>query len=149
MKATGYGQYRTNTKNLLVHRMAWELYVGPIPAGHHLHHTCENRLCFNPDHLSLLAPGDHLRLHRAVIACPKCGSTRPRRQTFRNGKLNGTRCLDCHGTGQPTAKARNVCKNGLHEMLGGNVIWSPRGRLCRACRNAASLRAYYRRRNGQ
>ena len=31
MKATGYGQYRTNTKNLLVHRMAWELYVGLNP----------------------------------------------------------------------------------------------------------------------
>src|SRR5262245_24463612 len=94
--ATGYGQYRTVDDNLLVHRMAWELYVGPIPQGHQLHHSCENRLCFNPAHLSLLTPGDHMRVHRAVTACPKCGSTRPRIQNWRNGRPNGTKCRDCH-----------------------------------------------------
>ena len=96
MKATGYGQYRTDNDNLYVHRMAWELYVGPIPEGHHVHHACENRLCFNPQHLALLPPAMHIRHHRAITGpCPKCGSTRPRVQGYRNGKPNGTKCPDC------------------------------------------------------
>lgn len=96
MLSTGYGQYRTNEANLLVHRMAWETLVGPIPDGHHVHHACENRLCFNPEHLALLPPILHVRHHHAITGpCPKCGSTRPRLQEYRAGKPNGTRCRDC------------------------------------------------------
>jgi len=95
----GYGQYRNDERNMLIHRVAYELYVGPIPEGHTLHHTCENRLCFNPTHMSVLTRGDHVRIHRAVTVCPKCGSTRPRKQLYRNGKPNGTKCVDCWGAG--------------------------------------------------
>lgn len=61
--ADGAGRYRTRTGNLLVHRMAYELYVGPIPEGEMIHHECEVRLCFNPDHLRPMTRAAHLRLH--------------------------------------------------------------------------------------
>jgi len=45
------------------HRFAYETLVGPIPEGHHLHHTCEHRGCVNPEHLEPLTPADHAAAH--------------------------------------------------------------------------------------
>lgn len=36
---------------LMAHRIAFELYVGPIPEGLVIDHLCRNRGCVNPDHL--------------------------------------------------------------------------------------------------
>jgi hypothetical protein len=62
-KTLGYGQYRTNEKNLYVHRVAYELYVGPIPDEHEVHHRCENRACFNPAHLEAMDRIEHRHHH--------------------------------------------------------------------------------------
>lgn len=90
MLDTGYGQYRTDTANLYVHRVAYELYVGPIPDEHHVHHRCHNRRCFNPEHLEPIEASEHPREH-ASPTCLCCGSDdwyyRP----------NGwRRCRPCH-----------------------------------------------------
>lgn len=62
IRATGYGQYRTETHNLLAHRVAYELFVGPIPEGHEIHHVCNNRLCVEPRHLVALTKHEHWRI---------------------------------------------------------------------------------------
>ena len=38
----------TTTK---AYRIAYELFVGPIPAGYEIDHKCRNKWCVNPDHL--------------------------------------------------------------------------------------------------
>lgn len=48
---TGYGHFRRDKKDEYAHRAAYELRVGPIPAGTQLGHICENKSCCNPNHL--------------------------------------------------------------------------------------------------
>jgi HNH endonuclease len=49
----GYGGFRhpEHARMTFAHRVAYELEVGPIPAGLELDHLCCNRLCVRPGHL--------------------------------------------------------------------------------------------------
>lgn len=50
----GYGRIGEGTKVLYAHRVAYELAVGPIPAGLVIDHLCRTRNCVNPDHLEVV-----------------------------------------------------------------------------------------------
>lgn len=47
----GYGQFKWGPMPRLTHRVAYEVLVGPIPAGLQLDHLCRNPACCNPAHL--------------------------------------------------------------------------------------------------
>lgn len=47
----GYGTLGTMGQGTLVHRLAYELWVGPIPDGMKILHRCDNPPCMNPEHL--------------------------------------------------------------------------------------------------
>lgn len=82
--AGGYGQYsvRLETgerKNLYAHRVAYEMFVGPIPDGLVLDHLCRNRRCCRPDHLEPVTSAENTRRapDRAGV---KLGKRKPREQ---------------------------------------------------------------------
>lgn len=48
---TGYGKAHHMGKHISAHRLSHVLFIGPIPDGAHVLHSCDVRCCVNPDHL--------------------------------------------------------------------------------------------------
>jgi hypothetical protein len=70
----GYGSLTRNGRTQGAHRFSYELFVGPIPDDHDLHHECGNRACVNPWHMKP-------KLHRDNLLGDK--NTLPGRQVLR------------------------------------------------------------------
>jgi len=56
----GYGLVKRQGKRIFAHRLAWEYENGPIPAGLHCLHRCDNPPCCNPAHLLLGTHADNM-----------------------------------------------------------------------------------------
>lgn len=52
-RSVGYGIMSVKGRAKFVHQLAYELHKGKIPKGSVVRHTCDNRLCCEPKHLTL------------------------------------------------------------------------------------------------
>lgn len=57
--SNGYGQACLRGRHILAHRLAYEVWVGPIPDGLHVLHRCDNPPCGEPTHLFLGTQSDN------------------------------------------------------------------------------------------
>lgn len=85
--ADGYGRIWWEGRSVYPHRLAYQLYVGPIPDGLHIDHTCHDpavclggpscphRGCVNPDHLEPVTHAENTRrggnAQRRKTHCPQ------------------------------------------------------------------------------
>jgi len=123
--ADGYGKFAVghggqDQTHLRAHRFAYETFIGPIPDGHVVMHTCDNPGCVNPAHLRVGTPRDN-----------------------NDDKVRKNRHATLWGT--PLTRSRQThCKNG-HEFDEANTYVTPRGhRSCKACAREAARRSYWR-----
>lgn len=56
----GYGRINIGNVPRLVHRVAYELLVGPIPEGLELDHQCVNPPCLNPAHMAPVTHAENM-----------------------------------------------------------------------------------------
>lgn len=98
---SGYGCFVPGIRVFPAHRIAWELYRGPIPAGMVIDHCCRVRHCVNPDHLRVVTRRQNAlensvsiqALNAQKTACPQCGS--PYSTQFCAGRIHRY-CASCH-----------------------------------------------------
>lgn len=50
----GYGQIRVDGYGTIIHRIAYQILVGPIPPGLTIDHTCRNRACWHVGHMEVV-----------------------------------------------------------------------------------------------
>lgn len=72
----GYGRFYRRINGVgrlrLAHRVSYETFVGPIPAGLEMDHLCRNKPCCNPAHLEPVTRSENIRRFVATVThCPK------------------------------------------------------------------------------
>lgn len=119
----GYGRFREGNTQLLVHRVFYEHFKGPIPKELVIDHLCRNRACQNPAHLELVTRRENVvrgENHVAKqIAATHChnghefttdNTIRDRR---RDGRDPGRRCRTCYLIGLAKLRKRTDIKRRI------------------------------------
>ncbi len=111
---SGYGAFSWREgalhRKARAHRYAYELVVGPIPAGLEIDHLCRNKLCVRPDHLEPVTRAENIR--RAYDARPaRAACRRGHVYTEQTTKINANgyrHCLICHRAADRARYARRL-----------------------------------------
>jgi len=71
----GYLRVKINNKHILIHRLIWEAFIGPIPEGMQINHINEDKTDNRLENLELVTPEENLnfgsRSRKAVLAKSK------------------------------------------------------------------------------
>ena len=99
-RAQGYGHFTVKCRQLLAHRVAYELWRGEIPAGFVIDHLCRVRHCVNPDHMEVVTIGENTSRGGNALKthCPK-GHPYTKENVYRmklgKGRGYARRCRIC------------------------------------------------------
>ena len=144
----GRGRFWAAGQNWMAYRIAYEIWIGPIPYGLHLDHLCRNPPCVNPDHLEPVTHAENMRRgERAnkthckrdhLLSGPNLYIDSKKRRVCRTckrlwyRKRHGSKIILRDGeflsTGGP-----EQCPQG-HPLEGNNLYVSQGRQHCRKCR---------------
>lgn len=104
----GYGLIKIHSRSVRVHRLMYEVFIGPIPEGFVIDHLCKNKKCVNPDHLEAVTSrentlrGDGITAKQARQKMCMRGHELPK---FRSGRRQCKKC------------AKDRKRNGVTKIL--------------------------------
>lgn len=115
----GYGRFLMGRKNWVASRASYVLFVGPIPDGHEIDHTCRNRSCVRPSHLEAVTKLENWRRGFSFSAeysrKTECPSGHPYNEENTYTYLGRRLCRTCR-------RQRNLLANrARRERLKSNV----------------------------
>ena len=161
----GYGQFNVGGHHLVVHRWAYERFVGPIPEGLTLDHLCRNRACVNLDHLEPVTRGENVLRGTGFAArnarkthCPQGHEYTPAntivcRDGYRKCRICANAAVRAWHERQKSfrtsekAPPKTHCLRG-HEYTPENTRVDKHGkRYCRTCHRERNRREYQERRS--
>lgn len=144
----GYGFIKIEGRNLYIHRLVWELTVGPIPEGFTVDHRCHNedescpggipcrhRPCCNVDHLEPVTNRvNFLRGKHPWAVQHRLGICQRGHPLPEQGQCRECARINEGYQGYVANRDKTHCKNG-HEFTPENTYWRPnrQGRDCRIC----------------
>lgn len=107
----GYGCFSIENKLMLAHRVAYELFVGPIPEGLTIDHLCRNRICVNTEHLEPVPMRENWARGEANSAVStrtgECQRGHPFDEANTYNRPNGKRtCIACRRMKERERRAR-------------------------------------------
>jgi len=95
----GYGFVSRGAKgdgNIYAHRLAYEVLVGPIPAGLQVDHLCRIPSCVNPAHMELVSRRENILRSDGLTARNSRKVVCIRGHHFTNKRASGARrCIEC------------------------------------------------------
>lgn len=95
-KENGYGVVWDGSRTRYVHRVSYELFVGPIPDGLTIDHLCRVRSCLNPQHLEPVTAGENTLRGDSPAAVNARKTHCPRGHAFDHLNVDGQRrCYQC------------------------------------------------------
>lgn len=102
----GYGTF-FDGGNRPAHRVAYALWVGPIPAGLDIDHLCRNRACVNPEHLEAVSRRTNILRGAAPTAltfqmnrCKRGHQFTPENTVIKGGDPSKRQCRQCQNDGR-------------------------------------------------
>lgn len=109
----GYGEMSYRGDAVRVHRLSFMLHKGPIPDGHQVCHSCDNRRCCNPDHLWTGTNNDNVQDMRRK----KRGNKQKKVNCWRGHPLSGENLY-------VNARGHRACKTCQRIRLRMKAGWS-------------------------
>lgn len=110
-RRTGYGAFKLLGKVVDAHRFSYKYHFGEIPDGLYVCHTCDNRLCVNPEHLFLGTPKEnHADGVQKGRIKPNSNKHLIKHPSISAYNIRGCRCAECKAIRSISAKRYYIKK---------------------------------------